>query len=207
MYAELKQSGQEAFKKKVLFKKIPNVISLLINNGEAGACIDLLKFHKKLFKEDKYEPSFVLFTAIDGEKTRSQLTPDQFKAIEPIAADLVESMLTKLEEFIATNQGKVDSSKCMKVLILGLKPLEEAIKICGPCSDQLPKNWRERTNAILKALSVIVPLKNNTKVTPPNTLIESYVQLTLLADKEYQISKPQKLKFETFYQLFVRVET
>jgi len=54
-------------------------------------------------------------------------------------------MLTKLEEFLKNNVGKIDSSKCMKVLVLVLKPLEELIKLCGPASDNLPKNWQERT--------------------------------------------------------------
>jgi hypothetical protein len=54
-------------------------------------------------------------------------------------------MLSKLEEFVRSNAGKIDSSKCMKVLVLVLKPLEEAIKLCGPESDLLPKNWQEKT--------------------------------------------------------------
>lgn len=102
-----------------------------------------------------------------------------------VAASLVECILSKMEEFVKQNTGKIDSSKCMKVLVLVLKPLEEAIKLCGPSSDRLPLNWQDRVNFILKAMSPIVPLQNSSKITPPNSLLESYVQLTLLADIEF----------------------
>jgi hypothetical protein len=69
-------------------------------------------------------------------------------------------MLTKLEEFVRNNAGKIDSSKCMKVLVLVLKPLEELIKLCGAASHHLPKNWQERTLFILKAMGPIIPLQN-----------------------------------------------
>jgi hypothetical protein len=182
------------------------VLSLLIQNSEAAVITDLLKFHNKLLNEDKHELSYVLFTAIDGEKTRKQLVPEQFSEVEQMAGNLVELMLSKLEEFLKASSGKIDSSKCMKVLVLVLKPLEEAIKLCSVESESMPKNWRERVSQVLKQMSPILPLQNQSKVTPPNSLIDSYVQLTLLADRDFQTVKPPRLRFETFYQLFVRVE-
>ena len=74
------------------------------------------------------------------------------------AASLVNCIITKLEEFVKANAGKIDSSKCMKTLVLVLKPLEETIKLCGPNSDFLPKNWQEKINIIIKAMSPIIPL-------------------------------------------------
>jgi len=44
-----------------------------MQNADASACLEVLKFHKKVFLEEKYEVGFVLFTAFDGEKTKNQL--------------------------------------------------------------------------------------------------------------------------------------
>ena len=44
-----------------------------MQNADASACLEVLKFHKKVFLEEKYEVGFVLFTAVDGEKTKNQL--------------------------------------------------------------------------------------------------------------------------------------
>ena len=59
-----------------MFKKIPYVLSLLIQNSDSGSAIDVLQFHKKLLMEEKYEVGFVLFSALDGEKTKNHLNGD-----------------------------------------------------------------------------------------------------------------------------------
>ena len=48
-----------------------------MQNADARACLEVLKFHKKVFLEEKYEVGFVLFTAVDGEKTKNHLKTEQ----------------------------------------------------------------------------------------------------------------------------------
>lgn len=127
----------------------------------------------------------MLFTAFDGEKTKARLVNDESQNLFMTAANLADCIITKLEDFVNANSGKIDSPKCMKMLVLVLKPLEETIKLCGANSEYLPNKWQDRINFILKSMSQIIPLQNQSKIAPPNSLIESYVQLTLLTDKDY----------------------
>lgn len=88
----------------------------------------------------------------------------------------------------------------MKQLVLLLKPLEELIK-----GNQVKEEWRPKLREILAGMSTIFPIDKSNKSSPPNSLIESYYQVSLLADSTY--TQEGKLKFETYYRLFLAIKT
>ena len=76
--------------------------------------------------------------------------------------------------------------------------------MAGPDNDKLPYEWRERTNTALKMMGPIFPLAKQPKVNVPNSLLESYISLYLLADKDFQTTK--KLAFEKYFMIFSIVQ-
>ena len=79
----------------------------------------------------------------------------------------------------------MEKATSLKTLVLLLKPLEEAINMAGTDNEKLPYEWRERINTTLKMMGPIFPLAKQPKVNVPNSLLESYISLYLLADKEF----------------------
>ena len=69
LYKELKRGGQEAFKKKILFK-INYALSLVMTNSNQDTCLEILKSHKRIIQEGKHEMAYLLFTAVDGSLTK-----------------------------------------------------------------------------------------------------------------------------------------
>jgi len=105
---------------------------------------------------------------------------------------------------VSENRPKIEKSASIKTLVLLLKPLEETIKLCGLDSDKLPTSWRNRISTILKIMNPIFPIQKKPTCMPPNSLLESFVQLHLLIDEDFQTTK--KLKFEQFFMLFTIVQ-
>jgi hypothetical protein len=62
--------------------------------------------------------------------------------LEKESAVLVDCVLRKLEKFTTDNESKLDKAASLKTLVLLLKPLEEAINICGLKSTHLPQDWQ-----------------------------------------------------------------
>ena len=69
MYKELKKGGQEAFKKKILFK-INYAIALIMSNSDAETCLDMLNTQKNIIEEGNHEMAYLLFNAVDGSNIR-----------------------------------------------------------------------------------------------------------------------------------------
>ena len=95
---------------------------------------------------------------------------------------MTECVLARLEKFIEDSKEKIEKATSLKTLVLLLKPLEESINMAGSENTQLPEKWRDRVEAILKSMSPIFPMAKTPKVNVPNSLLESYISLTLLAD-------------------------
>ena len=87
----------------------------------------------------------------------------------------------------------------MKQLVLLLKPLEEFIVAVG-----MRDTWRQKLLEIVKGMQPIFPADKVPKCSPPNSLLESYLQISLIADETY--NKTQKIRFEYFYRLFMVVK-
>ena len=133
--------------------------------------------------------SYLLFNAVDGTHVREQVQAtedlDNINEFLTEAASITECVLAKLEKFIEDSKEKIEKATSLKTLVLLLKPLEESINMSDTESDKLPTNWRERVDGILKSMSPIFPMAKMPKVNVPNSLLESYISLTLLADKEF----------------------
>ena len=69
LYKELKKGGQEAFKKKILFK-INYAIALIMSNSDTDTCIEMLRTQSNIIKEGNHEMSYLLFNAVDGRHIR-----------------------------------------------------------------------------------------------------------------------------------------
>lgn len=128
----------------------------------------------------------------------------EIKKILDQAASVAESVLVKLENFIKDHKDKMEKATSLKTLVLLLKPLEEAIKMAGSENKNLPYEWRERVSLVLKMMGAIFPLAKTPKVNVPNSLLESFISLYLLADKEF--STTNKLAFEKYFMLFSIVQ-
>ena len=87
----------------------------------------------------------------------------------------------------------------MKQLVLLLKPLEELIVSVG-----MRDAWRPKLAEIIKGMQPIFPSDKTAKCSPPNSLLESYLQISLIADETY--NKTQKIRFEYYYKLFLVVK-
>lgn len=61
-----------------------------------------------------------------------------------------------------------------------LKPLEELIVSVG-----MRDSWRPKLSEIIKGMAPIFPIDKVSKCTPPNSLVESYFQICLIADETY----------------------
>ena len=100
----------------------------------------------------------------------------------------------------------MEKASSHKFLTLLLNPLEESIKLCGIDSANLPENCLERVNKVLHGMKTIFKTSDSTKSSnPPTSLVESYIELTLLADENYQ--KTGKLVFEKYFTLFMQVKS
>ena len=88
--------------------------------------------------------------------------------------------MTKLEKFIEDHKEKIEKATSLKTLVLLLKPLEECMNMAGT-----QDMYRDRIVAVLKAMSPIFPIAKSPKVNVPNSLLESFISLTLQTDKEY----------------------
>ena len=130
LYKELKKGGQEAFKKKILFK-INYAISLIMSYSDAKTCLEMLKTQKTIIQEGNHEMAYLLFNAVDGTHIREQVLsshePDQVKEILSEAASLVELVMNKLERFVADSKERIEKAHSLKTLVLLLKPLEESL--------------------------------------------------------------------------------
>ena len=88
--------------------------------------------------------------------------------------------MTKLEKFIEDHKEKIEKATSLKTLVLLLKPLEECMNMAGDY-----EAWYDRLSAVLKAMSPIFPMAKSPKINVPNSLLESFISLTLQADREY----------------------
>lgn len=183
LYKELKKGGQEAFKKKILFK-INYAIAIIMSNSDVETCIDMLRTQKTIIEDGNHEMSYLLFNAVDGSHIREQIqrdaTTEEFIKFKEEASVVVKIVMTKLEKFIEDHKEKIEKATSLKTLVLLLKPLEECMNMAGNSN-----KWRDRIILVLKAMSPIFPIAKSPKVNVPNSLLESFISLTLLADKEY----------------------
>ena len=122
------------------------------------------------------------------------------------ARALCDSLLKKLEKFVAENANRMEKASSHKFLTLLLHPLEGAVKLCGSAPEHLPANGITRINQVLASMKQIFKAVNpDSKLpTPPTSLVESYIEITLMADPGYQ--KSSKLAFETYFRLFMHVK-
>ena len=93
----------------------------------------------------------------------------------------------------------MEKALSLKQLILLLKPTEELIAAVG-----MRDSWRPKLQEILKGMQPIFPAEKVNKCSPPNSLLESYLQISLTADETY--NKTHKIRFESFYKLFLVVK-
>lgn len=116
------------------------------------------------------------------------------------------TILKKLEKFVTENSNRIEKSSSHKFLTLLLNPLEEVIKFLGNTPESLPEECDGRISAILAKMKGIFKSNTETSKTsnPPTTLVESYIRLNLLVDKEFQSS--DKLPFEKYFTLFTAVK-
>ena len=188
MYKELKKGGQEAFKKKILFK-INYSIALIMSNSDAETCLEMLRTQNKIIEDGNHEMAYLLFNAVDGANIREQVkathVPEDVTKVLNEAAVVAECVLVKLENFIKDHKEKMEKATSLKTLVLLLKPLEESIKMAGPENKNLPYEWRERVSLILKMMGAIFPMAKQPKVNVPNSLLESFISLYLLCDKDF----------------------
>lgn len=127
MYKELKKGGQEAFKKKVLFKLNYCIGLVCLQN----TCTEwVVNQQKEMIKDGRQEMAYLMFTATSGE---------WMKNADKSVASSVRMILQKLQLFIEENQSTFQKSSSMKQLVLLLKPLEELIKSVGMKSE-----WRDK---------------------------------------------------------------
>ena len=119
---------------------------------------------------------------------------------------MCETMIKRLEKFVSENSGRMEKSQTHKYLTLMLSPLVESFKLCGNDAAKLPKSYRERITQILTSMKAIFKIgSSDTKTsTPPTNLIESYIELTLLANQEF--NDTNKLDFETYFKIFMHVK-
>lgn len=137
--------------------------------------------------------AFLLFTTQDGKLQRNQILTnyaDQESESEKIfleAKSMCQTILRKLEKFMQENSGRMEKASSHKFLTLLLNPLEESIKLCGNDDANLPENCRERVLKILQGMKNIFKQQPESvkSTNPPTSLVESYIELTLLADDEF----------------------
>ena len=96
---------------------------------------------------------------------------------------MCSTILKKLEKFLHENAGRMEKASSHKFLTLLLNPLEESIKLCGNESANLPDNCKVRVTGVLGGMKAIFKNSSDAKqANPPTSLVESYIELTLLAD-------------------------
>lgn len=74
---------------------------------------------------------------------------------------MCETILAKLEKFVAENSNRIERSSSHKFLTLLLNPLEEVNKLLGNTPQSLPENCEARVSAILAKMKGI--FKSNTE--------------------------------------------
>ena len=99
---------------------------------------------------------------------------------------MCSTILKKLEKFLSENTVRMEKASSHKFLTLLLNPLEESIKLCGNDSANLPDDCKNRVNEVLGGMKAIFKSSSDSKQTnPPTSLVESYIELTLLADESF----------------------
>ena len=131
-------------------------------------------------------------------------------AIFAEAKEMCDTILKKLEKFVSENSARMEKASSHKCLTLLLNPLAESLKLCGQDdSSSLPDNCDARVNGVLKGMKAIFKDSSlsteSTKLsTPPTSLVESYIELTLLVDRDFQATG--NLAFEKYFTLFMHVK-
>ena len=74
------------------------------------------------------------------------------------------------------------------------------MKILGPLNPLLPEGLRKRLYGILHKLKKMFPVDKEPETNVPYSLLDSYYNIYLLADHEYQISG--SLDFGSYFKLF-----
>ena len=107
----------------------------------------------------------MLFLAIEGSFFTLNLDSDE-----------LTKEITRTVEFLFKKLDKVCDSdrleKQMKTLVLLLKPLEELIRSLGT---QVKAEWVQKLQNLLGKLHSLFPTDKQTKWTPPNSLLDSYL--------------------------------
>lgn len=68
------------------------------------------------------------------------------------ARALCDTLLRKLEKFVAENTSRMEKASSHKFLTLLLHPLEGAVKLCGIKPQNLPANGIARINHVLTSM-------------------------------------------------------
>ena len=104
------------------------------------------------------------------------------KAIIGLILLLVERLERHFEDF----DDKIEKSSSLKVIVLILKPIEELIQIVGPSSELLPPDYRKRVQDQLDALKKkVLPMGRDQPAKIPYALLETYINVALLVDKDF----------------------
>lgn len=113
-------------------------------------------------------------------------------------------ILDKLETHVRENKERIEKSSSIKNLVLLFRPLEECLKILGPLNQLLPEGYRKRIHSVLNQLRKMFPMDKAPDCSVPYSLLESYFNLSLLVDVNFQ--KTGKIDFGCFYKLYTIVE-
>ena len=144
------------------------------------------------------EMIYILFQSIDGEKMRTK-GMEKFSFQKVVVACIV-NIIEKLDNHVKENKEKIEKSSSIKALVLLFKPLEECLKIVGPLNQLLPDGYRKRIHGVLNNLKKMFPVDRPPDCQVPYSLMDSYYNLKLLIDSEYQ--KTGKIDFANYYTLF-----
>ena len=124
---------------------------------------------------------------------------EKFSFQKAVVACIV-NIIEKLDVHVRENKEKIEKSSSIKALVLLFKPLEECLKIVGPLNQLLPEGYRKRIQGVLNNLKTMFPVDKAPECQVPYSLMDSYYNLKLLIDSEYQ--KTGIIDFSNYYTLF-----
>lgn len=121
-------------------------------------------------------------------------------SFQKVVVGVIVNVIDKLDAHVKENKEKIEKSSSIKSLVLLFKPLEECLKIVGPLNQLLPEGYRKRIHGVLNNLKKMFPVDKAPDCQVPYSLMDSYYNLKLLIDTEYQ--KTAKIDFANYYTLF-----